>query len=36
MPLIKIAVTVAVGASKEKTLFMGLLSEFNNPIKQGG
>jgi hypothetical protein len=36
MPLIKIAVIVAVGVSKEKTRFMGLLTEFNNPIKQVG
>lgn len=36
MPLIKIAAIIAVGASKEKTRFMGLLTEFNNPIKQGG
>jgi hypothetical protein len=34
MPLIKIATIVAVGVSKEKTPFMGLLTEFNNPIKQ--
>jgi hypothetical protein len=36
MPLMKIAVIVAVGVSKEKTRFMGLLTEFNNPIKQVG
>jgi hypothetical protein len=36
MPLIKIAAIVAVGVSKEKTRFMGLLTEFNNPIKQVG
>jgi len=34
MPLMKIAAIVAVGVSKEKTRFMGLLTEFNNPIKQ--
>ena len=36
IPLIKIAAIVVVEVSKEKTLFMGLSTEFNNPIKQGG
>ena len=36
MPIIKIAVIVAVGVSKEKTRFMGLVNELNNPIKKVG
>jgi hypothetical protein len=36
MPLTKIAAAVAAGVSKEKIRFMGWLTDFNNPIKQGG
>jgi hypothetical protein len=36
MPLMKIAAIAVVGVSKERTRFMGLLTEFNNSIKQVG